>query len=70
MLVYKIYKILTQKKRPKKTPPFTYVMAQLVYIYLKKFFQTFPTLLPTPPSRSRLLLRMDLYYLFTSNFLL
>ena len=23
-------------------------MAQLVYIYLKKFFQTFPTLLPTP----------------------
>ena len=62
--------VKTNKKEAEKDPPLTYVMAQLVYIYLKKFFQTFPTLLPTPPSRSRLLLRMDLYYLFTSKFLL
>ena len=41
--------VKTNKKEAEKDPPLTYVMAQLVYIYLKKFFQTFPTHLPTPP---------------------
>ena len=54
--------VKTNKKEAEKDPPLTYVMAQLVYIYLKKFFQTFsysssytPFKVKTPPQNGPLL---------------